>query len=122
MLRFNPQLRIKVEDALTHPYFEQHYDPQDEAIAKVPFKFDMELYDLPKEEIKKLIYEETSSFKPDTLPPFEVKEAVEANSGANNDEEKEIDSQEEANGGVLSQTKRAKMAATSAPFLLNAKP
>ena len=122
MLRFNPQLRIKVEDALTHPYFEQHYDPQDEAIAKVPFKFDMELYDLPKEEIKKLIYEETSSFKPDTLPPFEVKEAVEANSGANNDEEKEIDSQEEANGGVLSQTKRAKMAATSAPFLLDAKP
>ena len=28
MLTFNPQLRIKVEDALAHPYFEQYYDPQ----------------------------------------------------------------------------------------------
>ena len=43
MLSFNPQLRIKVEDALAHPYFEQYYDPQDEPIAQEPFKFDMEL-------------------------------------------------------------------------------
>ena len=69
MLSFNPQLRIKVEDALAHPYFEQYYDPQDEPIAQEPFKFDMELDDLPKEELKQLIYEETSSFKPRPLPP-----------------------------------------------------
>lgn len=86
MLSFNPQLRIKVEDALAHPYFEQYYDPQDEPIAQEPFKFDMELDDLPKEELKQLIYEETSSFKPRPLPPSEVEEAVEANSGANNNE------------------------------------
>ena len=86
MLSFNPQLRIKVEDALAHPYFEQYYDPQDEPIAQEPFKFDMELDDLPKEELKQLIYEETSSFKPRPLPPSEVEEAVEANSCANNNE------------------------------------
>ena len=86
MLSFNPQLRITVEDALAHPYFEQYYDPQDEPIALEPFKFDMELDDLPKEELKQLIYEETSSFKPRPLPPSEVEEAVEANSGANNNE------------------------------------
>ena len=34
MLSFNPQLRIKVEDALADPYFEQYYDPQDEPIAQ----------------------------------------------------------------------------------------
>lgn len=86
MLTFNPQLRIRVEDALAHPYFEQYYDPQDEPIAQEPFKFDMELDDLPKEELKQLIYEETGSFRPRPLPPTEADEPVEANSGANNDE------------------------------------
>ena len=30
MLTFNPNRRITVEDALTHPYLEQYYDPSDE--------------------------------------------------------------------------------------------
>ena len=129
MLCFNPKLRIKVEDALTHPYFEQYYDPQDEAITEVPIKFEMELNDLSKKELKQLIFEETSSFKQRPLPSIEIKEAIEANSGANNDEQKENEIQEEANGDVLSRTdivslydnetkskiaiKKAKMEATS---------
>jgi len=32
-------------------------------VAEEPFKFEMELDDLPKEQLKELIYEETISFK-----------------------------------------------------------
>merc|ERR1719226_364836 len=54
MLTFNPHSRIKVEDALAHPYLDQYYDPQDEPVAQ-----EMELDDLPKERLKQLIYDET---------------------------------------------------------------
>jgi mitogen-activated protein kinase 1/3 len=30
MLIFNPNKRITVEEALSHPYFEQYYDEDDE--------------------------------------------------------------------------------------------
>merc|ERR1712071_346886 len=52
MLTFNPHKRIVVEDALAHPYLEQYYDPADEPVAEEPFKFEMELDDLPKEKLK----------------------------------------------------------------------
>lgn len=87
MLTFNPQRRIRVEEALAHPYFEQYYDPADEPVAQEPFKFDMELDDLPKEELKTLIYEETGNFRPRPLPPSAENEGDSApNPGANNDE------------------------------------
>ncbi|XP_045134616.1 mitogen-activated protein kinase 1-like [Portunus trituberculatus] len=63
MLTFNPHKRITVEDALAHPYLEQYYDPADEPVAEEPFKFEMELDDLPKEKLKELIFEETVLFK-----------------------------------------------------------
>ncbi|XP_040578855.1 mitogen-activated protein kinase 1 [Lepeophtheirus salmonis] len=69
MLTFNPHRRIKVEEALAHPYLEQYYDPADEPVAKEPFKLEMELDALPKEKLKKLIYEETGNFTP--RPPVE---------------------------------------------------
>lgn len=56
MLTFNPNKRIVVEDALAHPYLEQYYDPADEPVAEEPFKFDMELDDLPKEVLKQYIF------------------------------------------------------------------
>jgi len=62
MLTFNPHNRIRVEEALAHPYLEQYYDPADEPVAKEPFKLDMELDDLPKERLKELIWEETTKF------------------------------------------------------------
>ena len=61
--------RIKVEEALAHPYLEQYYDPADEPVAQEPFRFDMELDDLPKETLKQLIYEETGNFRPRPLQP-----------------------------------------------------
>ncbi|KAL6430920.1 hypothetical protein ACFW04_007010 [Cataglyphis niger] len=63
MLTFNPNKRIVVEDALAHPYLEQYYDPADEPVAEEPFKFDMELDDLPKEVLKQYIFEETLLFQ-----------------------------------------------------------
>lgn len=99
MLTFNPQKRIRVEEALAHPYFEQYYDPADEPVAQEPFKFDMELDDLPKEELKQLIYEETGNFRPRPLPPPSADNEAESaknaeqtaaptsdSTGANNDE------------------------------------
>jgi len=58
MLSFNPNKRIEVEEALASPYLEQYYDPADEPSALAPFRFDMELDDLPKEKLKELIFEE----------------------------------------------------------------
>ena len=69
MLTFNPHSRIKVEDALAHPYLDQYYDPADEPVAQSPFRFEMELDDLPKERLKQLIYDETGSFRP---PPMDA--------------------------------------------------
>ncbi|CRK94274.1 CLUMA_CG007789, isoform A [Clunio marinus] len=62
MLTFNPYKRISVEEALAHPYLEQYYDPADEPVAEEPFRIAMELDDLPKETLKKLIYDETLRF------------------------------------------------------------
>ena len=39
-------------------------DPADEPVSEEPFGFDMELDDLPKEKLKELIFEETSTFHP----------------------------------------------------------
>uniref|UniRef100_A0AAY4BHE2 Mitogen-activated protein kinase n=1 Tax=Denticeps clupeoides TaxID=299321 RepID=A0AAY4BHE2_9TELE len=68
MLTFNPHKRIEVEEALAHPYLEQYYDPTDEPVAEAPFKFDMELDDLPKEALKELIFKETARFQPGFRP------------------------------------------------------
>ena len=62
MLTFNPNKRITVEQALAHPYFSQYYDPADEPCAEQPFKFEMELDDLPRERLKQLVFEEADEF------------------------------------------------------------
>ncbi|XP_028400339.1 mitogen-activated protein kinase 1-like [Dendronephthya gigantea] len=62
MLSFNPNKRFSVEECLAHPYLEQYYDPTDEPIAEQPFRFETELDNLPKEELKELIYAETANF------------------------------------------------------------
>jgi mitogen-activated protein kinase 1/3 len=64
LLSFNPDKRLAVEAALAHPYLRQHYDPTDEPIAERPFTFDTELDDLPKEQLKALIWKEMEEFEP----------------------------------------------------------
>jgi len=63
MLTFNPNRRISIEDALAHPYLEQYYDPHDEPVCEEPFTYEMELDDLPKDVLKRLIFEETEKFE-----------------------------------------------------------
>jgi hypothetical protein len=74
-----------VEEALAHPYLEQYYDPEDEPVAKEPFKFEMELDDLPKETLKQLIFEETGNFRP-RHSGSESGAAMDDGSGAQDDE------------------------------------
>ncbi|PAA79458.1 hypothetical protein BOX15_Mlig002513g2 [Macrostomum lignano] len=63
LLAFNPEKRITVEAALAHPYLEQYYDPQDEPVALEPFTFEQELDDLPKEQLKELIWDESQRMR-----------------------------------------------------------
>ncbi|KAJ8042961.1 Mitogen-activated protein kinase 1 [Holothuria leucospilota] len=62
MLTFNPHQRITVEEALADPYLDQYYDPADEPVAEKPFSFATELDDLPKETLKKMIFDEAVQF------------------------------------------------------------
>lgn len=63
MLTFNPNKRITVEEALSHPYLRQYYDPEDEPICESPFTIEFENDELPKEELKRLIFNETLNIK-----------------------------------------------------------
>ena len=60
-LTFSPRNRIRVDDALKHPYLEPYHDPNDEPTAPPLdpsfFHFDNG-NQLSKEELKELIYEE----------------------------------------------------------------
>lgn len=44
--------------------FQQFFSIFFKPVAEAPFKFDMELDDLPKEKLKELIFEETARFQP----------------------------------------------------------
>ncbi|XP_055297149.1 uncharacterized protein LOC129565872 [Sitodiplosis mosellana] len=76
MLTFNPHNSITVEDALAHPYLELYYVPDDEPVDDNPFQMDVELDDLPREELKRLIFEESmslTSMSQIMLQPFKCK-------------------------------------------------
>ena len=64
MLTFNPNHRIKAEQALAHPYFELWHDPDNEPVSDTPFTFEEEMDDLPEGRLKELIYEEILQFIP----------------------------------------------------------
>ena len=63
MLKFDPNERISVDEALKHPFFEDLYDDSIDVNQFLEDKvtladFDFELYDLTTAEYKQLIYEE----------------------------------------------------------------
>lgn len=60
MLVFDPNKRITVEDALTHPYLSYFHDINDEATTTPvsPFDFTFEREKLTMEELKDMVYEE----------------------------------------------------------------
>jgi len=65
LLTFNPGARPNVEQALAFPYLEQYYDPSDEPTADEPFSFQQELDDLPKETLKRMIWDTILTFDAD---------------------------------------------------------
>jgi len=60
MLTFDIKKRISIEKALEHPYMKNLHYPEDEPIGEVVSKgdFEFEMFDLTKEQLKDLIYEE----------------------------------------------------------------
>ena len=61
LLTFDPSRRIKVEHALGHPYLGKFHDPADEPMAEIPFTFEMELDNLPTQQLKEMIFNEVKN-------------------------------------------------------------
>ena len=64
LLALNPMERMTAEDALTHPYFAEYHDPEDEPVADNAFSFEYELDDLPHDRLRDLILEQITDFVP----------------------------------------------------------
>jgi len=52
LLCFDPSKRLTASESLAHPYFGEYHDPDDEPVCDEPFKFKVELDNLPLEELK----------------------------------------------------------------------
>ncbi|MBA0757946.1 hypothetical protein Gotri_020989 [Gossypium trilobum] len=60
MLIFDPHRRITVDEALCHPYLAPLHDINEEPVCPRPFSFDFEQPSFTEENIKELIYRESS--------------------------------------------------------------
>ncbi|KAI5421836.1 Mitogen-activated protein kinase mmk2 [Lathyrus oleraceus] len=69
MLVFDPSKRIRVDEALCHPYMAPLHDINEEPVCVRPFSFDFEEPMFTEEHIKELIYNESVRFNPD--PPIQ---------------------------------------------------
>jgi mitogen-activated protein kinase 1/3 len=58
----NFQIVLRLLHSVT-PYYSTNHDFSFQPVAEEPFRFAMELDDLPKETLKKYIFEETALFK-----------------------------------------------------------
>lgn len=68
MLEIHPRKRIKVEDALAHPFLAQLHSPDDEPVADAPFDFSFEKEKLVRIRLQELIWQECGHFRPSCLP------------------------------------------------------
>ena len=62
MLTFHPRKRISIKECLEHPYFKDLSDPQMEKVSNDIFDWSFDDVELVKENIQKLIYEESLIF------------------------------------------------------------
>ena len=67
MLKYDPEERITVPEALAHPYLKQLHFPDDEPTTDpvTAFDFEFEKYSLSKEDFKDLIFEEIMLYHSD---------------------------------------------------------
>jgi len=73
MLVFNPNKRYSVEECLSHPYFEQLHDPEDEPTCPEKFEFEWEANATTKENIQRIFFDEVCKFRSEAeeLNPLE---------------------------------------------------
>ncbi|XP_057762352.1 mitogen-activated protein kinase homolog MMK2-like [Arachis stenosperma] len=69
MLIFDPNKRITVDEALSHPYLSSLHDINDEPVGPRPFRFDFEHPSYTVEHMKDLIWREAVKFNPDPPGP-----------------------------------------------------
>ncbi|KAH1204737.1 Mitogen-activated protein kinase MMK2 [Glycine max] len=67
MLIFDPNRRITVDEALSHPYMSPLHDINEEPVCTRPFSFDFEQPSFTEEDIKELIWRESVKFNPATI-------------------------------------------------------
>ncbi|KAG8496093.1 hypothetical protein CXB51_009187 [Gossypium anomalum] len=67
MLVFDPDRRITVDEALSHPYLASLHDINDEPVCARPFIFDFEQLSCSEDHIKELIWRESVKFNPDPI-------------------------------------------------------
>jgi len=65
MLVFNPNNRYTVEQCLAHPYFNGLHNPEEEPVGDAPFDWKFDDLELTKENLQKMIYEESLNFHSD---------------------------------------------------------
>ena len=73
MLRFNPNKRITVEEALAHPYLHQYSFPSDEPVCFEPLHIEDEVGDFEEDTLKGWILGQCVSFDSDSSS-FDVTE------------------------------------------------
>ena len=64
MLTFNPKKRITIKECLEHPYFKELREPELETTASELFDWSFDEVELKKENLQKMIYEESLHFHP----------------------------------------------------------
>ena len=62
MLTFNPNKRFTVEECLEHEYFEGLHNPDEEPFSDEIYDWSWDNFELKKETIQSMVYDEASSF------------------------------------------------------------
>jgi len=65
MLVFNPHNRYSIEECLAHPYFKGLHNPDEEPVAETAFDWSWDTFELTKENLQSLVYDESLRFHPE---------------------------------------------------------
>ena len=65
MLVFNPNKRATIEECIKHEYFKGLHDPGEEPLAETSFDWSFDDIKLTKDNLQKMIYDESVNFHPD---------------------------------------------------------
>ena len=65
MLQFNPNKRYKIEQCISHPYFETLHNPEEEPISDSAFNWSFDDIELTKDNLQSIIYDESLAFHPE---------------------------------------------------------